>query len=377
MANGNDGFYEDYSNSFIKFMNNNELSWCNFLISDMNFQVGYGKGTEEYAGIVQHNKWNNSLSEDILTASGKYIKSILLNNCSSYNNGDYAIMTERNDEIAFWQEDYRSKISSIEFKKENSIPENVIKYWDVSLLNDKKVWAYIINDESSTENYKLLIISSNCINLPINCRNLFSDFSKVINIKLENIKSDNVMDLSHLFLHDSAIFNIDGLNKLNTKNVISMYDTFSGCSSLKKLDLSGWNVEKVSDFINLFSGCIELEEIKGINDWNTNNVTGMSCTFLNCQNISKLDLSKWDLKNVTNMTQTFWNMKKLKNLFLNNTEFNIDGLKKYNRIITGCQEEINIYLKDLSSAEFFSNRLKENNVTANIYYGADNTLYSE
>lgn len=286
-------------------------------------------------------------------------------------------MTERNDEIAFWQEDYRSKISSIEFKKENSIPENVIKYWDVSLLNDKKVWAYIINDESSTENYKLLIISSNCINLPINCRNLFSDFSKVINIKLENIKSDNVMDLSHLFLHDSAIFNIDGLNKLNTKNVISMYDTFSGCSSLKKLDLSGWNVEKVSDFINLFSGCIELEEIKGINDWNTNNVTGMSCTFLNCQNISKLDLSKWDLKNVTNMTQTFWNMKKLKNLFLNNTEFNIDGLKKYNRIITGCQEEINIYLKDLSSAEFFSNRLKENNVTANIYYGADNTLYSE
>ena len=70
-------------------------------------------------------------------------------------------------------------------------------------------------------------------------------------------------------------------------------------------------------------------------------------------------------------------MKKLKNLYLNNTEFNLDILKKYDKIITGCQEEINVYVKNLNSAEFISNRLKENNITAQIYYGNDNTLYSE
>ena len=185
------------------------------------------------------------------------------------------------------------------------------------------------------------------------------------------------MNLSYLFLQDSAILNIDGLNKLNTKNVIFMYDTFSGCSSLKKLDLKGWNITKVRNLLNLFNNCIELQEIEGINDWDVSNVTGMDNTFLNCQNITNLDFSKWNLKNITSMNQTFWNMKKLKNLYLNNTEIYIDGLKNYRGIITGCQEKINIYLKDFNSAEFFSNRLKENNITANIYYGADNTLYSE
>ena len=125
--------------------------------------------------------------------------------------------------------------------------------------------------------------------------------------------------------------------------------------------------------LSLFGKKIEMVE----EYWDANNITGMSCTFLNCQNIRNIDLSKWNIKNVANMQQTFWNMKKLKNLYLNNTEFNLDILKKYDKIITGCQEEINVYVKDLNSAEFISDRLKENNITAQIYYGNDNTLYSE
>ena len=141
-----------------------------------------------------------------------------MNNCFSYNNGDYAIMIKRNDELAFWQEKYRNKITSIEFKAESSVPENAIQCWDISFLNDKKVWAYIINDETQTENYKLYIISSNCINLPIDCRSLFSDFNKVTNIKFENIKSDNVRNLDLLFSNDNLLLNIDGLNKMIIEN---------------------------------------------------------------------------------------------------------------------------------------------------------------
>ena len=40
----------------------------------------------------------------------------------------------------------------------------------------------------------------------------------------------------------------------------------------------------------------------------------------------------------------------------------LDILKKYDEIITRCQEEINVYVKNLNSAEFISNRLKENNM---------------
>ena len=77
--------------------------------------------------------WNNSLTDDILTSSGKYIKSILQGNCSSYNSGQYAIMMSRDDSKAFWQGEYINKIISIEFKKSENIPDDVIKYLYISL----------------------------------------------------------------------------------------------------------------------------------------------------------------------------------------------------------------------------------------------------
>ena len=146
LGNGNYGFYEDYSNAFVKIMNDNNLSWCNFLITDRNYDYN---AQEEYAGIVKHDQWDNSLSDNILTASGKYIKSILQGNCNSYNNNSYSIMMTRDDNEAFWQEEYRNKIVKIEFKNENTIPEDAIMSWDISLFNKDRVYAYIIQTAES------------------------------------------------------------------------------------------------------------------------------------------------------------------------------------------------------------------------------------
>ena len=371
LGNGNDGFYEDYSNAFIKFMEINGLSWCNFLITDMNFKVDMGAGEEEYAGIVQHNQWDNSLKDEILTESGRYIKNILKGTCVSYNNKSYAIMIPRDDNQAFWQEEYRNKITSIEFTKTDNIPDSAIQYWDISFIIPNSVFAYIIEDESNIESYKLFIASSNDINLPIDCGSLFANFSNVTNITFGNVKSYNVTNFSNMFRNNSLLLNIEGLNNLNTKNLIYLYDTFLGCTSLKKLDLSGWDLSNVNNIINTFANCTNLEEIKGISDWNVSNITSISTMFQNCYSIITLDLSNWDLRNITSIDMCFWNMRNLENLYLNNVEFNFEILNSYKQMITGINNSCRIFVKNLSMAEFISDILNENNVTAHIYYGTE------
>ena len=41
-----------------------------------------------------------------------------------------------------------------------------------------------------------------------------------------------------------------------------MQDVFSGCSSLKELNLTNFNTEKVTGMFGLFYGCSSLKELK-------------------------------------------------------------------------------------------------------------------
>jgi len=49
----------------------------------------------------------------------------------------------------------------------------------------------------------------------------------------------------------------------------------------------------------MFNGCSSLSNIPDISEWNTNNVTNMSCMFNGCSSLSNLpDISKWNLNGI-------------------------------------------------------------------------------
>lgn len=388
LANGNDGFYEDYSNAFVQLMDKYKLSWCNFHIGDLNFRVN-----TEYSGIVKHNMWNNSLTDDILTSSGKYIKSILQGNCSSYNRGQYAIMMPRDDSKAFWQEEYINKIVSIEFKKSENIPDNVTIHWDISLTENSTVNAYV---EPIENNYKLYIISSNIINLPINCYKLFSGFQNLEKIEFNNISTSTSDDFGSMFYLCSSLENIQGLEQFDTQNIKFMYSMFLECRKLTKLDLSNWNTAKLTNILNMFANCTKLSVIKGIEDWNTENLNNINGTFAGTfalqdldisnwktdkitsinesftnSNIKNLNISNWNLSNCTKMTRVFKNDRALENLYLNNVDIKLENLTDYNQLFYQMKENVNIYVKNVTIAEFIYKRLEENSVVANIFYGSE------
>ena len=56
---------------------------------------------------------------------------------------------------------------------------------------------------------------------------------------------------------------------------------FSGCSSLKELNLSNLNTKNVTDMSNMFSGCSLLKKLN-IPNFNTNNVINMNYMFSKC-----------------------------------------------------------------------------------------------
>ena len=56
---------------------------------------------------------------------------------------------------------------------------------------------------------------------------------------------------------------------------------FTGCSSLKELNLSNFNTNNVTDMRYMFDGCSLLKELNLYN-FNTNNVTNMYRMFFGC-----------------------------------------------------------------------------------------------
>ena len=54
---------------------------------------------------------------------------------------------------------------------------------------------------------------------------------------------------------------------------------FSGCNSLEYLDLTNFDTSNVEYMEGMFCGCLQLKEIKGINNFNTSQIKNMSYMF--------------------------------------------------------------------------------------------------
>ena len=97
---------------------------------------------------------------------------------------------------------------------------------------------------------------------------------------------------------------VEGIKNLNTKEVTDMADMFCKCRDLSSLDVSGFNTEKVTDMSEMFNECISLK-LLDVAKFNTANVKSMSNMFYNCQNLASLNVTNFNTANVTNMQGMF------------------------------------------------------------------------
>ena len=105
----------------------------------------------------------------------------------------------------------------------------------------------------------------------------------------------------------SAVISAD-LRNIDTSKITSMSYLFVGCSNLKTLNLSNWNVSNVTDMSNMFGlhhgmyrtqpACKSLTALD-LSGWNTSSVSDMSQMFEGCSKLS-VDCSNWNVSKVSN-----------------------------------------------------------------------------
>ena len=159
----------------------------------------------------------------------------------------------------------------------------------------------------------------------------------------------------------SHLATIEGLSYLNTSEVTTMSEMFSGCTALTSMDLSSISVDKLKDMSSMFSGCTSLAALTlshldnalvenmqsmlsgcsslselSLEGFGTSKVTNMSGLFAGCKSLTELDLSGWHTDQVTDMSQMFQECSALSTLRM--TGWVTSKVESMKAMFAGCKQ---------------------------------------
>ena len=133
------------------------------------------------------------------------------------------------------------------------------------------------------------------------------------------------------------------LSYLNTSDLTSMREMFIDCYNLTSIDVSSFDTSKVTDMQHMFYNCGKLTSLD-LSSFNTSKVTTMQHMFYNCSILTSINLSSFDTSNVTIMRYMFYNCKKLTSLDV--SSFNTSNVTDMNNMFNNCS---NLDSLDLSN----------------------------
>ena len=123
---------------------------------------------------------------------------------------------------------------------------------------------------------------------------------------------------SRWFYNCTSLETIEGIENLNTENVIDMSLMFNGCESLTSVDVSGFNTANVTEMYSMFDGCSALTALD-VSGFNTANVTDMGYMFNGCAALTTLDVTNFATERVRYMDNMFRDCSALTTIKCDNT----------------------------------------------------------
>ena len=103
----------------------------------------------------------------------------------------------------------------------------------------------------------------------------------------DSFKDYRLSDIKLFFFKMHALEQIVGIENLNTSEVTDMSNMFRDCRSLTAIDVTGFNTEKVTNLSCMFWGCTNLQSLDLAN-FNTARVTNMGSMFQDCENLTTI-----------------------------------------------------------------------------------------
>ena len=139
---------------------------------------------------------------------------------------------------------------------------------------------------------------------------------------------------------------IEGIRNLNTSLVTDMRCMFLQCKNLTELDVSGFNTENVTNMNSMFNFCSCLTELD-VSGFNTEKVTDLSGMFECCLNLTSLDVSGFNTQKATDISYMFGSCFELESLDV--THFKTDSVAYISRMFSYCRKLTSLDLRNFNT----------------------------
>ena len=174
--------------------------------------------------------------------------------------------------------------------------------------NSKSMFQWL----SKLENIDLGDVYTNNV---VDMNNMFNGCESLEMINLENFDTSSVIDMKYMFNNCKSLKNLN-LESFDTSNVTNMEHMFDWCESLEWLNLENFDTSNVTKISYMFRYCKSLKSLTLGDIFKTNSVTNMRNAFSNCESLETLNLEYFDTSKVTNVNQMFNNATILKTIYV-------------------------------------------------------------
>ena len=148
----------------------------------------------------------------------------------------------------------------------------------------------------------------------------------------------NITDMSKMFYYCTSLIQIPDVSKWNTKKVKNLSCFMAGNKCVSIPDFSKWDTSSVENMSYIFTDCINIDCVNGIENWDTSNVTNLSHIFQNCSSLNTIpDIGKWNTSKVTDFSFIFSGCKRLKTIPESIKSWNTDNAVFFGYFINGCE----------------------------------------
>ena len=202
------------------------------------------------------------------------------------------------------------------------------------------------------------------------CTNMYRTFGECYSLASVDISEWDVSsntNLEQFFGHCTSLTNINGLDSLCTSKVTSIGSMFVNCKNLTSLDLSSWDTSSCTNMSGIFNGCSALTSVD-LSSWNTSKSTSMSYMFVNCSSLTSLDLSSWYTSQCTDMSSMFRSCSKLETLNIPNFDtknvYNVSNMFEWSTSL----KTLDLSTWDTRKVTFTNAMFQGWNNTQTVYY---------
>ena len=169
-------------------------------------------------------------------------------------------------------------------------------------------------------------------------------------LDISGLYTPNVTNMESAFSYCKILENIN-VSHFNTAKVTSMANMFVNCMRLKQLDLSTWNTSQLNygGIASMFYGCRALQEILGLENFYTNNITSLSGLFNYCESLEDVSgIFNWNISKVTNLSNVFNGCRKIKKLDLSN--WNVSNVTTIQSMFYNCTSVEHIIIPQMQTS---------------------------